>query len=215
MCGRHWVRLARRYASEEKRMMQVPALYMKIKSMPEVQGNLAWPFDFELVEPCKDLSHYQISSDVPLVVLAQDGTGGLFALCGTEDVENVPIVHITSEGQAGLIANNFNQAVSLIVSLPYWRDLLKFSDGGKLIEMRRALPLSEDDLLEDQPEVLELRKRIEKDLELVALDEPVEYLHAVVHSGVSPAIKSRDGEAFDWLFNTFVVENNPYWKDRA
>ena len=182
--------------------------------MPELRESLAWPYDFELVEPCVDLSQFQITSDVPLVVLAQDGTGGLFALCGTDDLENAPVVHITSEGQAGLISKNFNQAVSLIVSLPYWRDLLKFSGGGKLKEMRRALTLSEDDLVEDQPEVLGLRKKIEKDLELVSFDDPVEYLHSVAHSE-GPTIKSRDGEAFDWLFNTFVVENNPYWKNKA
>ena len=183
--------------------------------MPELQENLAWPFDFELVEPCEELSEFHITSSVPLLVLAQDGTGGLFALCGTKDIENAHVIHITSEGQAGLIGNNFNEAVSLIVSLPYWRDLLKFSGGGKLNEMRRALPLSEGDLIEDQPEMLELRKKIEKDLVLVALDDPVKYLHTMAHTEGCPTIKSRDGEAFDWLFNTFVVENNPYWKSKT
>jgi hypothetical protein len=54
---------------------------------------------------------------------------------GTGDREQLPILYVTSEGQAGTIAPHLTALLGTFVGAPYWQDLLKFSGGGDLGEM--------------------------------------------------------------------------------
>ena len=70
----------------------------------------------------------------------------------------------------------------LFVCHPYWRDLLKFSGGGSLAEMRRVLPLVVADFYEDVPEARELGRMIRQCLNLGHATDVVDQLHASVVS---------------------------------
>ncbi|MDX8148366.1 hypothetical protein SK854_40065 [Lentzea sp. BCCO 10_0061] len=59
--------------------------------------------------------------------MAGDFAGGQFYLCGDAGSER-PVLHASSEGQAGLVANNLREAVELVVGLPHRQDCLTFAD---------------------------------------------------------------------------------------
>ena len=69
-----------------------------------------------------------------ITIIARDGSGGVFVTVPTSP----RIMYASSEGEAGVIASDIDEFITLIVACPYWRDLLRYSGGGKLDEMRRA-----------------------------------------------------------------------------
>ncbi|MFJ5989722.1 hypothetical protein [Lentzea sp. NPDC092896] len=81
-------------------------------------------FDVSRAKAGEDAS---IDSGLPLEPVAGDFTGGQFYLCGEASSER-PVLYASSEGQAGLVANNLREAVELVVGLPHWRDCLTFAD---------------------------------------------------------------------------------------
>lgn len=190
--------------------MNVPGLYKKIVSNPEIAAILTWPYDFEVVEPYSIALESDLKTpEEEAIIIAKDGTGGLFALWGCGQVEHLPIVYISSEGQAGKIAKNFNELISIIVSCPFWRDLLKFSGNGQLSEMKSVLPLLESEIIEDYPEIENMKERMISTLSLDLEMDPVEKLYEAVVSEPKIIVKSTDGEMFEGLFNSFVASDNP------
>jgi len=101
-----------------------------------------------------------------------------------------------------VIARDLTEGIRLMIAHPYWRDLLKFSAGGKLAEMRTVLPYLERELRDDEPDIERHRSFLRKRLRLAESDDPIAALHyaASVLSG------------FDRLFNTFSLEDNRAWE---
>jgi hypothetical protein len=96
----------------------------------------------------------------------------------------------------------------MLAALPYWQDLLKFSAGGMLSEMKRAVPYLESDLLRDRPECARHRRVVCSELALPELTDPVALLHnAVTSLGADARVEAPDGYAFASLFNTFTVDS--------
>ena len=154
-----------------------------------------------------------MAAGAALVPIAGEGAGGCFFLCG--DGESRPVVFATSEGQAGRIAGNLTEALELIVGLPYWQDCLKFSAGGNLDEMRSAAARLELDLPQDYPQVEQQREELRRELGLseASVDDMLVRLHGSV-AGTEPdfLLLGPDGNAYDSLFNTFRVRDNPAWR---
>lgn len=65
--------------------------------------------------------------------IGSDGSGGAFVLLPSQNV-----LYVSPDGRAGIIAESFEAFIQLVVARPYWLDILKFSAGGDLQEMRRA-----------------------------------------------------------------------------
>ena len=192
--------------------MNVPSIYKQLSKNTIVNDVLGWPFDFEICKP------YILSDDWPillsdeLIVLAEDGSGGAYTVQRDVSPDTSPIIYLSSEGQAGKVAQNFTEFLLIIVALPYWQDLLKFSAGGDLEEMRKALPFLEKEILEDEPEISSMQAMMYKVLDLPPLFDPVLTLFSAVKSGISVEIKASDGYAYESLFNTFRVKDNRSWK---
>ena len=138
-----------------------------------------------------------------------------FALCGAGSLETRPLLYASSEGQAGIIARCLERGLSLIVDLPYWQDCLHFSGGGQLTEMRRVVPLSENDLIARTSHVASSRQAIRKLLALSPVSDPVEELHAAIVE-LSPLypVCGPDGWQFESLFGKFTVMSNGEWRRR-
>lgn len=83
-------------------------------------------FGFD-VDRAKAEDGASIASGLPLEPVAGDFAGGQFYLCGEVGSER-PVLYASSEGQAGLVANNLCEAVELVVGLPHWHDCLTFAD---------------------------------------------------------------------------------------
>jgi hypothetical protein len=105
------------------------------------------------------------------------------------------------------------EALQIMILLPYWLDLLEFSGGGLLSEMRRAAPVLEKEYLASDSELDMKRSYVLSSLGLDQLDDPIALLHENVqkYSGKF-IVLANDGFRYEPLFNTFVVEDNPYWK---
>lgn len=96
---------------------------------------------------------------------------------------------------------------------PYWLDILKFSAGGDLAEMRRAADALEA-TLDDEDGINEAREEIRKQLDLPEADDPVGALYEAV-AGSDAIVRATDGSPFTTLFNRFSIDNNPMLRNPA
>ncbi|SEN54758.1 hypothetical protein SAMN05216267_1006209 [Actinacidiphila rubida] len=110
------------------------ALLHRIEQDPSLAAALAWPgdFDIERRDPVEDVV---LPTGISLHPIAGCGAGGTYFLCGDaadaadgrSGVEGGggarPVLYADSEGQATLIGADLVEAVTLIVVLPFWRDL--------------------------------------------------------------------------------------------
>jgi len=192
--------------------MTADTLLGKISASVRLSELMAWPLDFNVTSKIND-GWFQLMPDGGQQAIAQDGTGGIFALRGPGSGENRPVLFVSSEGQAGLIAATLADALQLIVALPYWRSCLKFSGGGRLEEMQRAVPYLEREIREDEPDIDELRGELFDGLGLVEPVNAMERLHTHLSKTSSRfQVLSDDGSQFVGLFGGFTVEDNPTWR---
>ncbi|MCK1738856.1 hypothetical protein IVA79_34005 [Bradyrhizobium sp. 138] len=140
--------------------------------------------------------------------IGSDASGGAFVLLPSQNV-----LYVSSEGRAGIIAGTFEAFVQLVVARPYWLDILKFSGGGDLQEMRRAADALEA-TLEDEDEINEAREEIRKSLDLGEADDPVGALYEAIAAS-DAIVRATDGSPFTTLFNRFSIDNNPMLRNAA
>lgn len=192
--------------------MNLPSVYSRIVDSPDIVEALSWPFEFEVCDP------YLLSSELPvtlseeLVVLAQDDAGGAYSIIEHIEPEDSPVIYVSSEGAAGRVGSGFNEFLEILIAMPYWKDVLKFSDNGNLQEMRKAAQYLEKEILEFESDIDDKRAQLYKALELSPLSDPIQNLYNSVKVGPSIEIKDSDGTSYDGLFNTFKVSDNPSWK---
>ncbi|MCJ9703473.1 MULTISPECIES: hypothetical protein [unclassified Bradyrhizobium] len=140
--------------------------------------------------------------------IGSDGSGGAFVLLPSQNM-----LYVSSEGRAGIIAGTFEAFVQLVVARPYWLDILKFSGGGDLHEMRRAAEAMEA-TLDDEDEINEARDEIRRSLELGEADDPVGALYEAIAAS-DAIVRATDGSPFTTLFNRFSIDNNPMLRNAA
>ncbi|MCI0642691.1 MAG: hypothetical protein L0Y72_13055 [Gemmataceae bacterium] len=164
--------------------------------------------DFQaLDEPPPDW--FVLASEEPLQVVGRDGAGGRFCLHQPPSGGSA-LLFVSSEGEAGVIAGSLAAGVAMMAALPYWRDCLKFSSGGRLDEMRRAQGEFESQLRARRPNIDEVRGLLFRALGVSAPDTPLEALHeAVSGSGSRQVVATRDRNPFASLFNTFDLPDRP------
>ncbi|MWA05077.1 hypothetical protein F8568_032880 [Actinomadura sp. LD22] len=96
-------------------------LLRRIENEPALAGLLAFPADFD-IERRDPVEELRLPTGLPLEPVAGDGSGGTYFLCGKPGGER-PVLYADSEGQAVLMAADLVEAVALVASYPYWRDL--------------------------------------------------------------------------------------------
>ncbi|WP_234682027.1 hypothetical protein [Bradyrhizobium monzae] len=139
--------------------------------------------------------------------IGTDGSGGAFVLLPSQNV-----LYVSSEGRAGVIADNFDAFIQLVVAHPYWLDILKFSAGGDLHEMRRAADALE--ATRDEDDINEAREEIRMHLDLPDPADPVGALYEAVAAS-DAIVRATDGSPSTTLFNRFSIDNNPMLRDAA
>lgn len=140
--------------------------------------------------------------------IGSDGSGGAFMLLPSQNV-----LYVSPDGRAGIIAESFEAFIQLVVARPYWLDILKFSAGGDLQEMRRAADALEA-TLDDEDDVNEAREEIRTQLDLSEADDPVGALYEAVAAS-DAIVRATDGSPFTTLFNRFSIDNNPMLRNAA
>ena len=181
-----------------------------IKRFPSVINDLACQFDFDLNCTSHNNSWIKLERQTRFIVLAGESTGGVFLAYGEGATERLPILYATSEGQAGLVASNLTELVAITMAVPYWRDLLKFSGGGNLTEMRRTAVFMERQYMEDYAELPSTTSRIMTCLPVPLIPDPIKLVHDRVHA-TDCSLVADDGWRYESLFNEFTSSDNPNW----
>ncbi|WP_063686607.1 hypothetical protein [Bradyrhizobium stylosanthis] len=140
--------------------------------------------------------------------IGSDGSGGAFVLLPSQNV-----LYVSSEGRAGIIAESFEAFIQLIIARPYWLDILKFSAGGDLAEMRRAADALEA-TRDDEDDINEARDEIRGALELPEAGDPIGALYEAVAAS-DAIVRATDGSPFTTLFNRFSIDNNRMLRNAA
>jgi hypothetical protein len=140
----------------------------------------------------------------PTTAIARDGGGGMFVTIATSP----DIIYVSSEGAVGRIATSIDEFVALLVSLPYWQDLLKFSGGGKLAEMHRAQPALETYWLESDDDNETTRELLRAETGVSASGDLVAILHHNVATSTIVA-RASDGHPAETLFGSFTIDDSP------
>jgi hypothetical protein len=141
-------------------------------------------------------------------LVGSDASGGALVLLPSQNV-----LYVSSEGRAGVIAESFEAFIQLVVARPYWLDILKFSAGGDLQEMRRAANALEA-TLDDEDDINEAREEIRGSLDLPEADDPVGALYDAVAAS-DAIVRAADGSPFTTLFNRFSIDNSPMLRNAA
>jgi hypothetical protein len=184
-----------------------------LRTDSEIRGLLEKEFDFRPLRTPAASRLFRLGADDTFELIATDASGGEFAICQSSKASGRPLLYVSSEGQAGIVACSLEEWLSTMVAIPHWHDCLKFSGGGKLDEMRRVFPFSEAEALQDSPQLESIRKKLRARLELPILTDPVHSLFAAI-TELSPifSVLGSDGTPFDGLFNKFTVLSNPTWR---
>lgn len=182
-----------------------------LNSSQQLIEDLYWPFDFDTLLAADDSSWIQLDPETPFKVIAGERTGGVFLAYGNGDPNTLPILYVTSEGQAGHVASDLTEFLAVLMTAPYWRDLLKFSGNGSLIEMRKTAVFMEREYAEDNPDLLDARNRIMNVLSIPKIDDPIKSLRDSIHA-TDCTVVAEDGCRYESLFNSFTSSDNPHWK---
>ncbi len=161
-----------------------------LRADKKLRGML-WSFDFEVQDPDHDAIWFDTAPLQPFEVVAAKGSGCVYALTGMQR----HVLFVTSEGQAGIIAEDLNQCLELIVAYPYWEDVLRRSEGD-LEALRRifrdGLEEFEEGALDDNPEIEEFRPLF-----------PHPLYHAVTLLGADVVVRTPDGYPSEPLVAAF------------
>jgi hypothetical protein len=177
---------------------------------PSAMHDLALHFEFDVSRAGRDHAWIRLAPRQALTVVAGDSSGGVFIAYGDGEIEQLPILYASSEGQAGRLASSLAELLALMMALPRWHDLLKFSGNGDLEEMRKTARLLEQDGPDDE-ELPTATQRLMDMLALPVLADPVKLLHDGVHAGECKVI-ADDGSPYVSLFGQFTSSDNPFWK---
>lgn len=152
----------------------------------EAREVLMYSFDFEVlaepldpeafVSPSRWLPAFQVV-DADWVGIGRDAMGGVFALCELAEGRQC-CLHVDTQGHAVVVGRTLHEAVTLIVLLPYWRELLMAS-AGDLMTMHRVAAEQEQEIVLDFPQIPAARADLVTSVRLERLVDPVDRLHEV------------------------------------
>jgi len=180
-----------------------------LQSSRSVIDDLADAFDFNIDRASRDYSWIKLDPEHRFLVIAGESTGGAFLAYGNGDFDQVPILYVTSEGGAGKLASNLGELLAIVLALPYWEELLKFSAGGDLAEMRKTAELAREN--HEQDEIVTIaRIRLIKALDIPEISDPIGLLHHNVNT-TDCTVVAEDGWRYESLFNTLTSHDMKRW----
>jgi hypothetical protein len=180
-----------------------------IAANAEIQEKVFSICDIDIVVGAREAAWIAIDDATDFSVIARDGTGGLFIVTRSSP----RVIYASSEGEAGVIADDLVSLMTLIVTCPYWQDLLKYSgEGESADEMRRAAPFLESSWIGDEEEFADAREFLASELGISAPPD----LIGVLHRAVSTPIDLRfHGQPATSLFGRFTIDDNPFFRMRS
>jgi hypothetical protein len=153
-------------------------------------GDDVFDFDVTRLDPVEPV---RLASGGALTPIAGDAAGGTFFDCGG------PVLYASSEGSAGVLADDLTSALELIVGIPTWHDVV--GSAPDLDAMRDACTSSYTELKEEYEPGIDAH-RAEVAAELGLADVPVDALLTRLRMSLANAnlvLLNEDGDRFDSL----------------
>jgi hypothetical protein len=179
-----------------------------IAANPDIHEKIFSICDIDLVVDPSEGAWITIDGATDSSVIARDGTGGLFVVTRSSP----RVIYASSEGEAGVIADDLVSLMTLVVMRPYWQDVLKYSRNGSLDEMRRAAPFLESSWISDEEEFAEAREFLISELGISA---PPDLIGALYRSVSTPIDLRFHGQPATSLFGRFAIDDNPFFRMRS
>ncbi|MGK5734163.1 hypothetical protein [Streptomyces sp. URMC 124] len=123
------------------------------------------------------------------------------------------MVFASSEGAGGLIADDLEDALEIIIGLE-WRDCLRFSGGGDLDVMQASAQHLERNLARANPEFRQERWRVAVALSLRVLpvrDLVISLRAAASRTAPRYVVTSNDGDVYDLPFGEYSEPRHGGW----
>jgi hypothetical protein len=161
-------------------MVHVPELLLS--RLLEVREVLMFSFDLEVLEQPLEAEAYATPSPwlpaftVPgarAAVVGRDAMGGLYVACEFSSSRSPCFLHLDTCGQVVLLGESLQEAVAILVALPYWRELIAQCPSGSFDAMRAQAVQLEREVLEDLPALPASRGYLFEFLALPALPNPL------------------------------------------
>lgn len=139
------------------------------RALLEQSDVLMYAFDLEPLAAPRVPEHIK-ALEVEVQVFACDATGGVYLEC-----QNTPnwVIHVDARGYAHVLAESVQEALALIVALPYWREILTEPWGHELSAMRETAARLESEVCDDIPTLPAAREYLRRELRLPPVDDPV------------------------------------------
>jgi hypothetical protein len=152
----------------------MPLTIAKLRENSEAADLLGRTFDFNVTRSFRVPEWYVIEGADGSDFVAADGSGDEYLIVRSSG----RALYISHEGQTATLAANLDELLALIIALPYWQTVLKFSDGGKLEAMRETALICVDYpfAVEDE-DIAEARQSLNAHFDLPVLADPVATLH--------------------------------------
>lgn len=173
----------------------------------EMQEKIFSICDIDVVVDASEGAWITIDGSTDFSVIARDGSGGLFVVTRSSP----RVIYASSEGEAGVIADDLASLMTLIVTCPYWQDMLKYSRNGSLDEMRRAAPFLESSWIGEEEEFVEAREFLASELGISA---PPDLIGALHRAASTPIDVRFHGQPATPLFGRFTIDDNPFFRMR-
>jgi hypothetical protein len=150
----------------------------------ELWDVLAYTFDFELFEHALGSDAYAnpapwlpsfVVPGATVSVVGRDGIGGVYVCC--ERGQTRCCLHIDTRGHAVWLGDDLQQALVLVVALPYWPELLEQCPSAELSALRECAQRLEREACDDLPALPAARRELREFLEMPDLPDPVRRLH--------------------------------------
>ena len=192
-------------------MLAVDAtLHDRLRQVREV---LMYSFDLEILDVPLGPAAYQTPSPwlpafqvigADYAVFGRDATGGVYVASEQLELRTRFCHHIDTQGHAVLLAEDLGQLVSLILELPYWREILMQAADHTPSAFRAAAAQLEREVLEDLPALTAAREDLLSSLQLPRLADPARHLHEwTSRTALAVSIVSPHGWEYQPL-GTFV-----------
>ena len=168
---------------------------------------LASPYNFDVYEAHQDVSWVKLAPTFPFKGIAREGGGGVYLAYGQSAIEERPILFVSSEGQSGKVAKNLEEFLSILITIPYWLDLLHFSGNGNLEEMKHSDTSLAKEYSKEHPDLAKAKKLVVNRLGISSLPNSIEMLHTNL-SETDCVVVASDGWKYGSLFNSFIYRDN-------
>jgi hypothetical protein len=172
----------------------------------EVREVLMFSFDFEVMEQPLDVEAYTTPSPwVPAftlpgasaAVMGRDAMGGVYVTCDFSAAHSACCLHLDTQGHVVLLGESLEEAVALVVALPYWHELLLGSPSVTLPALRERAAHLEQEVCDDLPALREARDYLREFLSLPPLVDPLARLHELTTQTESLTVLSPHGWRYE------------------